>query len=211
MDKQQQIQEMAYILHQSEHELTNDFDCEGDCANCWCSSKKRAEALYDKGYRKVITEKKKMQETKLTYEEIVKAYENLSTGYGSGVVGDLNTATLELLIEQKAEIERLTDLHDRTLKTLEELNAKNCGLECAKAELRKQVDELNEVIKCREDDCQKVVKDCQRLTVEKEQAVKDTAKEILQAIYEVKKVAVIEKEFDRLIAWLKDRYGVEVE
>lgn len=76
MDKQQQIQEMAYLLHQSEHELTKDFDCDGDCANCWCSSKKRAEALYDKGYRKVITEKKKMEETELTDDEIVTAYKH---------------------------------------------------------------------------------------------------------------------------------------
>ena len=217
MDKQQQIQEMAYILHQSEHELTNDFDCEGDCANCWCSSKKRASALYDKGYRKVITEKTKMEETKLTYEEIVKAYENLSTGYGSGVVGDLNTATLELLIEQKAEIERLTkernkykELYETMYRKYSDLTHREFNFNAImkqkdeyldKAlELQKQVDELKEENNRYAEVFGMVGKDFYTVEVGEWEKVKsgvkdmiqktrkDTAKEVYQEFYDTVKV-----------------------
>ena len=44
------------------------------------------------------------------------------------------------------------------------------------------MDDLNEVIEIREKEMFEVVKDCQRLTAEKEQAVKDTAKEIYQEL-----------------------------
>ena len=89
----------------------------------------------------------------MTYEEIVKAYENLSSGYGAGVVGDLNTATLELLKEQKAEIERLKgEKNDWKQRYDSESNRYadlcNARSECVQkkndriTELQKQVDEL---------------------------------------------------------------------
>lgn len=78
----------------------------------------------------------------MTYEEILKAYKNLSSGYGAGVVGDLNTATLELLKEQKAEIERLTEELEKTKENRNGWRNRAWKDEKENAELQKQVGEL---------------------------------------------------------------------
>ena len=49
MDKQ--IEELAYLLHKLEYGEF-DLDCDGDCHNCWCTTKKIAKALIKAGYRK---------------------------------------------------------------------------------------------------------------------------------------------------------------
>ena len=53
MDKEQHINGMAYIIHNSSYNYVNDFDCKGDCSKCWCTSKARAGELYDAGCRMV--------------------------------------------------------------------------------------------------------------------------------------------------------------
>lgn len=44
------IKEIATLLHK---ESNYDFDCDGDCDNCWCAEKTTARKLYELGYRKM--------------------------------------------------------------------------------------------------------------------------------------------------------------
>ena len=123
----------------------------------------------------------------------------------------------EFTKQAKAEIERLTEVHDRTLKAVEELNAKNHGLEYAKTELQKQVDELknSKVI-----ECYGLTNGCEVT----KQAVKDTAKEIFTELLKDENVKINVRidqwgetynvacvDFDTIEELAKERYGVEVE
>ena len=161
----------------------------------------------------------------MTYEEILKAYKNLSSGYGAGVVGDLNTATLELLKEQKAEIERLKQSNKNILFVNEQVIERN-------EKLQKQVDELtkpigkfkdNEALQKAYESLEKeFTRRSQRLrelqgkeTKEKadlrtvyHQAVKDTAKEIYGLAVVYYDGSTIDSMF---FNELEERYGVEVE
>ena len=112
--------------------------------------------------------------------------------------------------QQKAEIERLTlaveglkgenkvihKENDELLGKIERLTKENSNvismndaLYREKAELQKQVDELKE---------------------ERYYTEQDTAKEILEAIFVCKKTSIIENEYDALIKWIKETFGVEV-
>ena len=188
-----------------------------------------------------------MEEKKLTDEDIIKALENRSGGYGAGVVGNLYEETLNLIRRLQAEneeykwkledgelvskewhdeqvihlqteneelkrskfgnwkvkffkaqkeIERLTELHDRTLKTVEELNAKNCGLEYSVDNLKESFELANKSIEVNNKRHEEVLK----------QAVKDTAKEILSMFDD--RNYITENELKKAIA---EHYGVEVE
>lgn len=113
-------------------------------------------------------------------------------------------------VKQKAEIERLTlaveglkgenkvihKENDELLGKIERLTKENSNvismndaLYREKAELQKQVDELKE---------------------ERYYTEQDTAKEILEAIFVCKKTSIIENEYDALIKWIKETFGVEV-
>lgn len=90
-----------------------------------------------------------MNEKKLTDDEIIKALENESKGYGAGIVGDLYSATLDLISHQKAEIERLTkesnDMFDKYGAQIKSatilIDEKNNEIEQLKAELAKECEE----------------------------------------------------------------------
>ena len=108
----------------------------------------------------------------------------------------------ELVIEeQKAEIERLTEENEaykevKHIDIINELSKEN-------AELQKQVDERENEI----DRLEKVVHDqAEQYWDCKEQAVKDTAKEILQELYEYP-----HEYHERKILEIAKRKGVEVE
>ena len=124
-------------------------------------------------------------EKELTNEEIVKALEN-NLGFGiehSGMYR-ICSATMDLINRQKAEIERLAEEKN---ELLDELIDKRGKMDKAQQEvyiyqdrnyeLQKQVDELkaNQVI-----ECHGMLKGCDMVN----QAVKDTAKEILQELYD---------------------------
>ena len=43
------IKELAFLLHKNG---SSDFDCDGDCDNCWCCEKTLATEIYKLVYRK---------------------------------------------------------------------------------------------------------------------------------------------------------------
>jgi hypothetical protein len=178
-----------------------------------------------------------MEEKKLTDEEIKKALECMAgitqrdcdkcpfliNKFCSDT--KLSTATLDLIHRLQKENEELKspkfaswklkffNLKDELKEERENMQAVIFGLEEDKRLLQKQVDELNERIEVREKEMFEVVKDCQRLTVEKEQAVKDTAKEISKKVVDLN--VIYGDDFrlflDNFELWVKERYGVEVE
>ena len=170
-----------------------------------------------------------MKEKKLTDEKIIKAFEEVKsiadkeferTGTPINfmkipVDATLIEDTLDLIHRQKAEIERLTEEHKTVLNRStmwKRLHTEVCE---ENAELQKQVDELkaNKVI-----ECHGMLKGCDMV----KQAVKDTAKEILQWL----KAEVImteiphgsepcEEDVEAVMWWqiekhFKKKYGVEV-
>ena len=52
MEKIKQISEIANIIHKSNLGII-DPGCCGDCSDCWCPAKAKAEAIYDADYRKI--------------------------------------------------------------------------------------------------------------------------------------------------------------
>ena len=151
-----------------------------------------------------------MIDKKVTDNEIIKALEHGARGYGTGFVGDLYSATLDLIhrlqneksqwkskaehieqvydadrehfikttAEQKAEIERLTE-KCKTIENLREVKHSFWVDEMKKnVELQKQVDELK--AKCQKAYTEGYEQGKFDSAQEKQQAVKDTAKEILQ-------------------------------
>ena len=124
----------------------------------------------------------------------------------------------EQVLHDREEIERLTEENkhlDKLLgeKRLDELTvarqivAQNCVLNEENAELQKQVDELKSrkieplIVKCPSlETCPKV-----------EQAVKDTAKEIIAFVEDKDKKAGKFSIYRNLLCELKERYGVQVE
>jgi hypothetical protein len=171
-----------------------------------------------------------MEEKKLTDEVIVKALEHClhnrscSYCYNNDEVGSGETVcrarlmgkSINLIHRLQKENEELKspkfaswklkffNLKDELKEERENMQAVIFGLEEDKRLLQKQVDELNERIEVREKEMFEVVKDCQRLTVEKEQAVKDTAKEIADWLDN-------EKGYCGLGYLVKKRYGVSYE
>ena len=130
-------------------------------------------------------------------------YSNLKERYVK--VLDLNE---KVIAEQKAEIERLTEKRDKlfnaNVDTQEELNKVRLDRNRENTELQKQINELIEksLLKCEYCPARR---DLGLLLYQNEQAVKDTAKEILQ---------IIKDEYDyigNLEKRIKERYGVEVE
>lgn len=100
----------------------------------------------------------------------------------------------DLVEQQKTEIERLTKENNALKETMRLDSKVYADLVVETNELQKQVDDLNEV-----------VKDCQRLTAEKEQAIKDTAKEIANWL------VTTESDKEDLAKIIKEHYGVEVD
>ena len=149
-------------------------------------------------------------EKKLTDEEIMKAldfcYSSPCCGCGcpyfnkhgrnfcvedKALYKDLKRIVLEHA-DQKAEIERLTELQSRGSYRVAELSIEN-------AELQKQVEELK-VYLASEKVCSK-------------QAVKDTAKEISKKVVDLN--VIYGDDFrlflDNFELWVKERYGVSYE
>lgn len=137
---------------------------------------------------------------------------------------DLGNAK-ELIEQQKAEIERLTEKIDQRREMMHRMDC-NYATEFQKnAELQKQVDELKEqnnalivvIDGCKNGDYSstKIINALNSFyrpiveeeKVKAEQAVKDTAKEILQAVFE----DVGEFYAGDIVEELAKRYGVEVE
>lgn len=137
------------------------------------------------------------EEKKLTDEEIVKDIER-STGmpsYWKKIVLDL--------------IHRLQDENERLTEELKEEKVWYSELYQSKAELQEQVDELlnrriePKIFQCHAD----TLETCPKV----EQAVKDTAKEILTKIdclYNAQDLGLAILDFSH---WIEERYGVEVE
>ena len=157
---------------------------------------------------------------KMFNEEWKKEYQKELDKQGEGLIAgspDFDYV-YQRYFEQKAEIERLTEENkhlDKLLgeKRLDELTvarqivAQNCVLNEENAELQKQVDELKSrkieplIVKCPSlETCPKV-----------EQAVKDTAKEIIAFVEDKDKKAGKFSIYRNLLCELKERYGVEVE
>ena len=115
------------------------------------------------------------------------------------------------------EIERLTEENERLNKLLEEkrideLNtakqivAQNCILNEENAELQKQVDEWKERAKI------DLKNERNWSKIQIKQAVKDTAKEILQGLVEKAYLnECIDLTVNEVKAWFREDYGVEVE
>lgn len=107
--------------------------------------------------------------------------------------------------EQKAEIERLTELNEaykevKHIDIIHELSKQN-------AELQKQVDELTELCEKTQDEYAKEIADYIKAKIQ--QAIKDTAKEIY---FKVKHESGIELSvLNDLALWIKERFGVAVE
>ena len=134
---------------------------------------------------------------------------------------DLFQKAINLIHRLQGENERLTELAGD--KTLRAIVAQNCTLNEENAELQKQAEELkaNQVI-----ECHGLLKDCDMV----KQAVKDTAKEILEELYhknyeidikvedyelhekaiEIVSKAILKALNERMKA-VAERYGVEVE
>ena len=64
-NKEKTIKELAILLHK---DGSCDFDCDGNCDNCWCCEKTVAEKLYELGYRKI--RKNEMIITKKEYDKL---------------------------------------------------------------------------------------------------------------------------------------------
>ena len=142
----------------------------------------------------------------------------------------LREDALKVIKEQKAEIERLTKWKDKLQDTKDELEQQlidtgfkeyceeNKRLTDENAELQKQVDELKGKI------CELVADKC-NLVVKEQQAVKDTAKEILTNAlegfvfnftannedYRSGYDKAIDDYDEKLRKFVKERYGIEVE
>lgn len=177
-----------------------------------------------------------MEEKKLTDEEIVKVMKCCAESClrcdecplreDSWCSNKVLPMGIDLINRQKAEIERLTIAEKQYFSEIERLN-KSCGiyqikleeqiketydyvhkaykLEKRNAELQKQVDELkaNQVI-----ECHGMLKGCDMV----KQAVKDTAKEILQGLVEKAYLnGCIDLTVNEVKAWFREDYGVEVE
>ena len=154
------------------------------------------------------------EEKTLTVEEIVKALKfAIAQGEPDGIgfwnsnmkwCGFSMSDVLKLVNRQKAEIERLKKGQDESAKTAVEVLEQNL-------ELQKQVDELKKDREALFNEMSERMK--AEVAIEKklgirkcEQAVKDTAKEIL-AMFEDRNY-ISEKELKQAIA---EHYGVEVE
>lgn len=178
-----------------------------------------------------------MEEKKLTDDEIVKALENNAMGYGACIVGDLYQASLDL-------IRRLQYGYSSASKASEEWKAKYEAERKENAELQKQVNKLKEENEYLDIVAKQALTDYQNTQVQVdeltdklgkvllgikadevliakgiEQAVKDTAKEILIAVQ--KKITHLRanghlgREQDirlsRFLVGKAQDYGVEVE
>jgi chromosome segregation ATPase len=162
-----------------------------------------------------------MEEKKLTDEEIKKAFFILAKGSDEGL-SEYVKAVLVIKNEykrQKAEIERLKDRHLKLMDEHDEYGnlaverlIENEELKAKAVELQKQVDELKEELE--------KVYEIERANIQSEiadagtschwcknETVKDTAKEILQAVLE----DVGEFYVGDIVEQLSKRYGVEVE
>ena len=94
---------------------------------------------------------------------------------------------VKLLTELSTEIERLTKLCESTSEYIKVLEKAFNDRTKENAELQKQVDELKEQFLSTCENCH-LKKDIELLNFQKEQAVKDTAKEICEMIDAVKEV-----------------------
>lgn len=77
------IKEIATLLHKNG---SQDYDCDGDCDNCWCCEKKMAEKLYELRYRKIT--KNEIIITKKEYDKLNCKGLNVAAKYFVGVEMD---------------------------------------------------------------------------------------------------------------------------
>lgn len=172
-----------------------------------------------------------MEEKKLTDEEIVKALEICYSSpcctnecpyfnkHGrnfcvedKALYKDMKRIVQEHA-EQKAEIERLTEDYEDRLCTAG--NVYQVALD-EKAELQKQVDELKtekEDLYFQNQNLQTYIDNHETIWKRNsEQAVKDTAKEILEELIEkAYSSGCIDLNVNEVKAWFREDYGVEVE
>lgn len=152
-----------------------------------------------------------MEEKKLNDEELKQAFFILRHGSSEGL-SEYIKAVLAIESEyarQKAEIERLTEEKQSLIGRKAGLDYSYNQVKEKNAELQKQVYELKEQFLSTCENCH-LKKDIELLRYQKEQAVKDTAKEI----YDYAK-DFFEWDEEGFVASLKyaleERYGVEVE
>lgn len=154
-------------------------------------------------------------------EKIIKA---LKVFDGHAILYDSNSSEtvtfqdiVDYITDQKAEIERLTEENSRLNKKIYdfgmeiELNINQItSLERENKQLQKQVDELTVKVKSFEitDLCKEAY--IEQLKEEKQQAVKDTAKEIFLWLDDKDKRGMTVP-FNMVLRQLKERYGLEVE
>ena len=144
-----------------------------------------------------------MEEKKIPDEELVKDIER-----STGMPSYWKKIVLDLINRQKEEIERLKRRNGNKIITIDNLEVTIMDLEKQNAELQKQVDELT-------DKLGKVLMavKADELLIAKgvEQAVKDTAKEILTKMDCLNGVQDLGLAILDFTHWIEERYGVEVE
>ena len=121
-----------------------------------------------------------MEEKKLTDEEIVeilkKRIENINQWETNAL--EYHKGLFELIHRQKAEIERLTEERDKAKRDNTSLLYNVSRVEKENAEFQKQVNELKNRFENKA--CCNMSENCSMI----QQAVKDTAKEILQELWD---------------------------
>ena len=183
------------------------IDKDGDCPGCpydtkriECGKKEMLRDVLDLIHR-LQSENERLMERVFDCTAVIEYNEKCSK--------EIQAATILLeqrnkeIADRKAEIERLTELQSRGAYRVAELGIEN-------AELQKQVDELKTKVEFEKEYGDiKVAQALADFKIWKQQAVKDTAKEILNDVREEINEGYIPATLK--IKELAKRYGVEVE